>query len=366
MKKEIALSFLLTLLVFCLNYFLRTMIYHAEDIITGTYYYHQTAYPFKLRPFTSMAMFYLNEMHLSFLWSFIVHQYGLLFLFFISITRLLKQFELTQTDRIIGLFITALTFPILCIHFVPVYSYDDIWAYLCVVWMFYFIIKDKFYIAALFWMISLISRESMVLLFPLFFIYRNKSKSIFSWCIPMMLPVFFYSSARIFFFPEVLEGRFTRLIVNFENADTIRQTIYSLFISFGWLWAFIIVPFKNQSDEDKKLYLSAIVISLLTIVVVLNTALVREVRLLFTPFVVIIPYVLMRFRQVIPKMKSYMTLQYISRVILLFIVSVILTVILFPSFTYLPMIDFHRVLFAMHLTGFVIVYIVLRKVNQRE
>ena len=366
MKKEIALSFLLTLFVLVLNVFLRTMVNISNDSITGSYYLHQSVYPFLLRPFTSMTMFYLNEINFSFYAGFVFHQYLLLFATFVSFTILLKEFRFTDRERILGLWITALSFPVLCIHFIPVYSWDDIWAYLSVIWMFYFIKKNNLYLASILFFFSLVSRESLVLLFPLFFFFRDTSKSPISWLLPMLLPILLYSGIRISFFPGLLEGRFTRLPVNLEDANAIRQSIYSLFISFGWMWAFLLIPNKNQSAEEKKLYYSALVVSLLTIVVVLNTALVREVRLLFTPFVVLIPLAIMRFRQIIPKLKHYLTIQYMSRVLLLFIICVILTVMLFPSFSYLPMIDFHRVLFALHLTGFIIVFFVIRKVNQTE
>ena len=361
MRKDILYSLLLTVIIFLLNFSLRTMIYFDGETITSSYYLHLTEFPFKLRPFTNMSMFFLTKcFNISLYHSFIIHQYILLSAFFISFAYFLKTINFELKERLIGLSITAFLFPILCIHFVPVFSWDDIWAYICIVWFLNFIIKDNFYTASLFLAVSMVSRESMVLVLPAYYIFRNKDRSNIKWLIPMILPVFIYGLIRCLFFPEVLEGRLTRFMVNFEDIDTVRQTIYSLFVSFGWMWTVLLLGAKNsslipaQNKLSEKFRTSAIIVSILTIIIVLNTALARETRLLFTPFIFIIPFVLLqlawyqkKFYDVLKRMKKSMSIIMILGILLF---SILFSVYVFPSFKYLPMIDFHRVYFAVNLS----------------
>lgn len=361
MRKEILYSLLLTVIIFLVNYSLRTMIYFEGGAITSSYYLHLTEFPFKIRPFTNFSIYVITKyLNISLLYSFILHQYLLLTVFFVSFAYFLRSIHFSSKERIIGLSITAFLFPILCIHFVPVYSWDDIWSYIFIVWFLYYIIKDKYYMASLFLILAMISRESMALVLPAFYIFRNPKKLNYNWIFPTVFPLIIYGILRILFFPELLEGRLTRFIVNFNDLNAVRQSIFSLFVSFGWMWVVLCLGVKNkiQDVETKKQFQkmrkTAIIVSFITIIIVLNTALVRETRLLFTPFIFIIPFVLSQlswylksFRENFKRFKWNISIFFI---LTLFLTSILFTVFIFPSFSFLPMIDFHRIYFALNLT----------------
>ena len=376
MKKEIANSLFLTICIFVLNYFLRTMVYFLGDQITSTYYFHLTEFPFKLRPLTNFSIYYLSTyFKLSILHSFLLHQYLLLFTFFVSLSYFFKEIGFDRKKRILGLSLTALLFPILCIHFIPVYSWDDIWAYIFVVWTMYFVIKNKFWYATLFFFFALVERESMVLILPAFYIFSANKKAYLKWFLPAILPVLVYGVLRLLLFPGLLEGRFTRLFVNLQDADSIRHSFYSLFVSYGWMWAILFFKFKSQNQNslhknlNENFRLSAIIVSVLMIVIVFNTALIRETRLLFTPFIFIIPFVMMNFQEFIkPIVKLYNNLNkilFFGFVLLIFICTVLFSVFLFPSFKFLPMIDFHRVYFSLNLS-FILLIILCKKMKNSK
>ncbi|MFH1894159.1 MAG: hypothetical protein ABIK83_15930 [Candidatus Zixiibacteriota bacterium] len=365
--KEIIHVLLLTVLIAVVNLSLRTMVTQDDELWTRRIEFHENEFPYSIRPLTNVTTrSFANVFEISIKHAFALSQYILVFILFLSFRYYLKIIGMSQKQRVFGLWMLALSFPILCIHFIPNYSWDDLWAYIGLIWMAVFLFKSKLIHAALCLTFAMLSRENVILIAPAFFLIGSEKISWKKRLTALLIPIILYCGYRFIMFPEILSGRFTRLIVNFENLGEIRQTTYSVFISFGWLWGPLIIALyrflKKEWFTDKfwnQIVYSAIIVSVLCIGVTLNTALARETRLFFTPFVFIIPlavnYISNRktlFKQMLERNQGW-------RIILsgtvLFTACLAIIVLLFPSFPFLPMIDLHRTLFALNLSFFIVI-----------
>ena len=361
MKKEYIYAFFFTLLIFILNYFLRTMLQFTPAEWQQVYSLHLSDIPFKFRPLTNGAIYFLvNYFSLSIATSFVLHQYVLLFVFFISFAYYLRALQYSQTERIVGLFITALSYPILCVHFIPNYTWDNLWLYIGLIWFGYFLAKRQFYLASLFLLFSTISHESALFVTIAFYFFRDKSKSQLHWLIPASIPAFSYLVFRLFFYPHVMTGRFTHVIGNFENVAATRQTFYSIFVSFGWMWVVLIWGYIYRKKLQKQFKLfepflySSLFTAIITICTVIFVGKTRETRLFYTPFLFIIPFVLSVSSDFFSSFVRMYTQKskLINYIVIMCVLSltVFVSVYIFPTFSFLPMIDFHRVYFAINLS----------------
>lgn len=255
----------------------------------------------------------------------------------------------------------AFSYPVLCIHFIPNFSWDDLWAYIALIWVVYFFLKEKYFLTVIFFSFAILSRESSVLILPFFYFYKNQKGFRLSHKILLSMSIAAYLLYRMWLFPDFNPNRFSNIINNFVDLNSTKQSLYSLFISFGYLWIASFVGYKSLINKnavtnirlDKNFFLSAFIISILCIIVILFSAQARETRLFFIPFIFLIPLALSTMDNIYLKTKAlfneYSKIIFIIISLILFILLIIFSVIIFPVFSFLPMIDFHRVLFAIHL-----------------
>lgn len=370
MKKYILISLILTALILSLNINLKTLLNYSDSQWNDALALHQNEMPFSMRPMTSGAIVVLQEFF-SVRTSFIIHQYALLFLLFISFAIYLKSLSFRSRTIIGGLVMLAFSYPILCLHFIPNFSWDDIWAYIGITWMAYFFFKDRFILSAICLAFAVLNRESVLVILPLFYFYRKEKNISTAQLLLLVSPALLYIVYRGAFFPDFLPGRFTRLLANFGSLGEGHQSLYSLFISFGYLWVaglfFACKSFRPEGNSPGILcgnfQKSSLAVSLLSVLIVLTAALARETRLFFIPFIFIIPLSLNTVRAICEKVKIRNKVKTAFLVLLLLALWVIGSIFIFPSFDYLPMIDFHRVLFALHATMIVLLVYYGRKIS---
>lgn len=368
MTRVVLHAVFLTLLVLVLNVNLRTMLRQEDAIWREQLQLHQQSPPFSLRPLTSFTVDYLSSRcGLTLRDAFLISQYPVLLALLISFVAYLRQLQFSQRQTLAGLWMLTFTFPILCVHFVPNWTWDDLWAYVTLIWMAVFLWRGRPLLAGACLALAALSRESVLLALPAFFLFSPRGARSGRWLFGAMLPLLVYLVYRLICFPDVLSGRLTRLPVNFADAGATRQSLYSLFVSFGWLWVAAAIAVgrvrraaKGASDKRwHSLANSAWVVALLTVAVTMTAALLRETRLLFTPFIFIVPLALkelVSLRGIAVKVVGSVPIWLPVPAMLLLLGGCIgLAVVLFPSFPYLPMIDFHRVYFAVHLAASAVV-----------
>ncbi len=358
-RREIITAVLLTVGILILNLTLPTMLRQSDDMWQATVELHETSAPFSLRPLTTQAtIFIAYATGLSLKWSFVLNQYPLLFLLFLSFAVFLRKLGMNRRDRIIGLIVLGMAYPILCVHFIPNYTWDDLWLYLGVVWMSYFLVDGRLIPAAIAMLLSALGREHILMFIPVFFVWGRTRNSFGRIIAALLIPIIGYGLYRYFQFPEIAPGRFAQWAKNFANAETTRQTLYSLFISFGWLWAVFALTVRamphekggGDGDNEAKLRISALIIMPLAVAIVLFMVTARETRIFFPPFVYLVPLGVLWIKTACAHIARRRNIRFYILWTVILAGSVLLSIWLFPRFEFLPMIDFHRVLFALNLT----------------
>jgi hypothetical protein len=335
------------------------MLRQSDSMWQATVDLHETSAPFSLRPLTTQTtIFIAHATGLSLKWSFVLNQYLLLFLLFLSFAVFLRKLGMNKRDRIIGLIVLGTAYPILCLHFIPNYTWDDLWLYLGVVWMSYFLVDGRVVPAAFVMLLSALGREHILMFAPMFFVWGRPRNSYGGIIAALLIPIIGYGLYRYFQFPEIAPGRFAQWAKNFANAEMTRQTLYSLFISFGWLWAAFLLAIQAMpndrsnvgGDNEAKLRISALIMTPLAVAVVLFMVTARETRIFFPPFVYLVPLGVLWIKTTGMHIARGRNIQLYILWLIILAGSVLLSIWLFPRFEFLPMIDFHRVLFALNLT----------------
>ncbi|MCH9032264.1 MAG: hypothetical protein IIB00_08410 [candidate division Zixibacteria bacterium] len=354
-------ALVITALILTLNLSLRTMLQWDETRWDELVELHSEDLPFRIRPFTNVAVTALvDTFSLSNRDAFVITQYSLIFAFLLSFTALLSKMEFRARERLLGMWALGFSFPILCIHFIPNFTWDDLWAYLGLIWMTYFLLDKRLYPAALCLIFASLSRENVLITAVAFYFFRNPRESWRSWVLPAALGCGVYVLYRFVVFPDFLPGRLSRLPVNFSDINAAKQSIHSLFVSFGWIWtAAGIMTWRTIRDYKANIFslnwrlsMSALVIGFLTIGLTLIAGLSRETRLFFTPFVFLIPLGIAslsdkRFMENVRSVYDSMRLRYLIAIALtIFAICLVGTILVFPIYSYLPMKDFHRLVFA--------------------
>lgn len=364
---EIITAALLTIGILVLNLSLPTMLRQSDDMWQATVELHDTSSPFALRPLTTQTTILIaHATGLSMKWSFVLNQYLLLFLLFLSFAVFLRRLGLNGRQRLIGLIVLGMAYPVLCLHFIPNYTWDDLWLYLGVVWMAYFLVDGRVFPAAIVMLLTTLGREHILMFAPVFFVWGRPKNSFGRVIASLLIPVVGYALYRYLQFPDIAPGRFAQWAKNFGNTEMTRQTLYSLFVSFGWLWGAFVLTIRSAPPADsgvdneiyRKLRSSTLIMAPLAVAVVLIMVTARETRIFFPPFIYLIPLGVLWIRCATTNSAGGRDIRFYLLWSIILAGSVLLSIWLFPRFDFLPMIDFHRVLFALNLTLglFVIVY----------
>ncbi len=351
-------SFILTIIILLTNTSLRTLLNFSDARWAQILELHQNVVPFNLRPLTSFIVFSLSaNFQISLVTAFIIQQYSLLFILFVSFGYYLKALGFSGKDTIIGLWFLGFSYPIFCLHFIPSFTWDDIWLYISLVWVVYFFIKEKYLISAAFLTFGALSRESIFIVLPFLYLYRNKREGRGFRIALYVAPLALYLIYRLSIAPEIIPGRFGQLFENFATLDTTRQSLYSFVVSFGYLWVLFMVSAKESANMvnrfDKRFVSGSVVVIILCVFLTFVTTSARETRLFFVPFVLLIPLALSGLDRMMDRYRTLIRKWSNAKIViietLLFALMILFSVLLFPRFDYLPMIDFHRVVFALNL-----------------
>ena len=360
------LAFVITSLILALNFNTRSMLSWEDERFERALVEHENNPPSSLRPITSRMMRALVESSsVSYRTAFILTQYPALFVMLLCFGLTLHKAGFDHRRQTYGVLIAGFAYPVLCAHFVPNFTWDDIWAYLGLVWFLYFLLDKKLYAAALALAFAAMNRENALAALPAFYFFRDtqdsqKGAALKQWIAPALIPLTAYIVYRLWLYPDALPGRFTRLPVNFTDLERTRQSLYSLFVSYGWIWTVCALGYLraigHRCSTPAKLAHSALWVGMLGVLVTLVAASARETRLFFISFVFVIPCALLAFGGICsegsaaPYVRIIRSWRFVTIAALTFALSVALSIWLFPRFEYLPMLDFHRIYFALNLT----------------
>ena len=262
---------------------------------------HLNYYPYNIRfPQTQATLLFSQIFGITLKESFYILQYILAFLLGPLFYNYLITLGFGRIWSLVGLAALMLSFPILGAHLEPVHTWDDKWMYGFLIIAFTALLKGNWLIASLFFTLGCFAREQMVIFYPILFIEGFYSREKFGnrkLLLGLLIPVVIYGTFIFLTYQSPDAKRWSLFFYNFENTARAADAVVSLWISFGFLWflaaagAFSLIP-KRSEPKFRILFWGAVTALPLTMILGIFFAYVRETRILFPPFVFLIPLAL--------------------------------------------------------------------------
>lgn len=289
---------------------------HDPDIWRRSLELHLNYYPYNIRfPQTQATLFVNRLFGLPLKESFYILQYILAFLLGPLFYNYLKTLGFGRNWSLVGLAALMLSFPILGAHFEPVHTWDDKWMYGFLILTFNALLKSNWLIASLFFTLGCFAREQMVLFYPIFFlegIWNRQKLGMKKLLLGLLIPVVIYGLLILLTYQTPDSKRWSLFFYNFENTARAADSVVSLWISFGFLWLLamagaVSIFSKRSEPKFRILFWGAVTALPLTMILGIFFTYVRETRILFPPFVFLIPLALVALKNLwakLPAVKS--------------------------------------------------------------
>ena len=278
--------------------------------------FHLNYYPYNIRfPQTHATLLISQIFGVTLKDSFYILQYILAFLLGPLFFNYLKQLGFERNWSLVGLVALMLSFPILCAHFEPVHTWDDKWMYGFLILTFSALLKSNWLVASLFFTLGCFAREQMVLFYPIFFLagmWNRQKLGVRKLSLVLSIPIIIYGTFTLIMYQTADPHRWSLFAYNFENTARAADSIVSLWISFGFLWflgvagVFCLIS-KRSDPKFRILFWGAVTALPLTLILGIFFTYVRETRILFPPFVFLMPLALIALKNLwekLPAVKS--------------------------------------------------------------
>lgn len=238
----------------------------------------------------------LNNLGLPFVWSFLIINFSLLFLNGMLIAKISDHFGFSAKQTKINLCLFYLSFSILFAFFRSIDTYDDLMQYFFLFGAILTFLKNKNFVGSTFFLASLMTRETGLLLIPgLFLIIKNRS--IFYKFFLLIIPAVVFEIINLFIFYKLnllhqnqdylKNSRFAHFIYNFQNLNFSIETTVSVFLVLAIPVYLLYKIYKKNLIEESHFNLmkaSAVSILINTPIILLFTR-AREARLFALPLV---------------------------------------------------------------------------------
>ena len=328
-----------------------------EAVFAGMLRHHLTTYPLSIRFFTSDIIFALTMAGLTIKQAYFLIQYSLVVLLAFVFYRYLLALGFTKRNSNFGLFLLLSAYPILAAHIEPVHTWDDIWCHLFLALSMTAFIKDRPASGLVWFTLACFAREQSLIFLPIaVYAYRTftRERSHYSLIGVIAMPIIFYGAYYAFHWQSPGAERFSLIAYNFANPLRTSDTLFSLFISFGLLWVTALIGLfcRRTSPVFRFLFAGTLITVPATLVIALFLACARETRLLFPPFLFIIPLSVIVLKTVYDRISDGLTSRSMLATMLIIValmtVGVILGNIAFPEFEYRRCPNFQRLWAGIH------------------
>jgi len=305
-RKEYLPVILLSLVFVVLSFLLQhkwcpSMLTQTDTIWDGRLEIRMSEYPFSMRYFTNYSTYLIHHVtSLSILHAFQVVQFTLLFLLGPALYYFLKTIKFGHSTALIGIVLFYLSYPIASAFVQPVFTWDDFWVYLFLALSIGFVIRAGAVAGGLFFMLALLAREQTVIYWPIYALGVwgfCKNRSVRERIVYIVLPLALYFPFFLGHYGQKPPRPIENFLFNFENKLRISDTIYSILVSFGFIWPAAAVAMirrwpKKYDIIGRFLVQGALYAVPITFVAVLFMGRARETRLFFPLFIVLIPLAL--------------------------------------------------------------------------
>lgn len=291
-----------------------TTLNQSEDLWEKRVDFHRDIPPHSTRMFTTTILDVAHTtLGVDYLTVFSILQYSLSFFLGLAFYSYLRSMGFSVTYSNLGLVLLLSSYPILCAHFQPVYTWDDMWLYLSLVLAMQCQFKNRPLLAAAVFSVGVVARTVIMLVYPAFLIgiLCMNDMRLNKRILAAAIPVFVLGAYLLIVYHDPAPGRFQIFNTNFADAASAKNSIFSLLISFGFMWpvslaSAAVLGHRLLSDRIRKVVLLGAAISIpLVVVSSMTMALARETRLFYPPFLFIIPLTLWLVQDYWPKIRDF-------------------------------------------------------------
>jgi hypothetical protein len=270
---------------------------------------HQTGYPFSIRYMTTVSIMLLAALGLTVKQSFFLLQYALAAVLGLSFYRYLLSLGFAKSRANAGLFFLLSAYPVLAAHIEPVHTWDDFWAHLFAVLSFTALIKAKPIQGIVWFTLACFAREQSLIFLPVLVFAAarfNPRLSALNLVILAAAPVILYGAFYAYNWQTPKPKRFELILFNFETPLRTSDTLFSVFVSFGFMWltSLIGVVRRAGSLTPQLLRWGTTIMLPATVIFALFLTNARETRILFPPFLFVIPICVCVLDEVYLRLKS--------------------------------------------------------------
>ncbi len=280
------------------------------------------------------------------MFSFYAIQYLASFLTGLLFYNFLKKLNFRPNWSLLGVAVFMFSLPMAAAFFEPVHSYDDYWMYGFTVLTFTAVIDRRWLLTAIFFTLGCLAREQMLLFYPMLIMVAWSDRKITD--LPksflyLLIPLIVYGTYYLLMYEPSDPKRWSLIHYNFANSSRAADSTISIWNAFGFLWIPAIVGafkiWKNRLGKIESLLLSGAIIAIpLTLILGLFFTLVRETRILFPPFIFVIPLAVYAIRDDWPKISQVHSGWFWAKVVLaaglLIFFGIMLANLLWPEFDY--------------------------------
>ncbi|MCP4686005.1 MAG: hypothetical protein GY867_11270 [bacterium] len=325
---------------------------------------HQDYYPFSARTFTTYPALWLGQLLGGrFELAFAIIVFSLVSVLGPLLYRYLRTLGFEPRWSIGGLVIFYLSYPILAAFHEPISTWDDFWQYGAQILAFTYLLRRQPVRSAIAFAVGVAAREPSLLIYPIWAsafwgnipIGRLRKLALLA-SPPAVAAVIWLLVSH-----EPAAATIGSIMENFRDDGWTRNSLYSLFMGYGWLW--LLAPFALLSrrvrdtlaGEKNVIRYGSLWGTLMVVGVVLTSAYARETRLFFPPFVFIIPLVMAFLRGHRDAYQWFFKLRRFPWVVVLAGTSLVagyyLANWLFPDFDYRSAEPFARLYFGLHVAA---------------
>ena len=332
-----------------------------EETWQGMLNLHLTWNPFAVRFFQSYSTLALHQVFgIPVRESFFTVQFTLEMILGVTMYRYLCRLGFDRGWALVGVALTFTAYPIMGANFEPTHTWDDFWLYLFLVLTLLAALNRRPIAAAIYLTLAFFAREQAVLFYPLVLLilwWQRDEVRLPRMILPALLPPTAYGLFRVYKWEPIDPYRWQLFNDNFQNPGTTQDSIVSILVCFGALWLLALLGLRATSqmkDVTSRRLLRwgmATAVPLTTAVALLFTF-VRETRILFPSFVIIVPLSLL-FAQATWKGTTHFRLSWLIGLLILTGLAVWACIPwahrLFPLFAYGANAMFRRSLLGVHL-----------------
>ncbi len=306
---------------------------------------HLTEYPFKIRLLTTpIVVFMADLLRLPYREVFYALQFLLAAILGPAFYAYLKNLGFSNKISNIGVILLMSSYPIMAAHFEPVHTWDDFWVYLFLVLCFLALFRQKPIWGAILFTLSCFAREQTAIFYPIYAFAFIRLSGKIDWkktAVLLAFPVIVYGA---YFLNVRMPYQYT-IFFNFESAIRARDTIFSVFISFGLMWsllpvALLIQAWQRMTSSGRFLVISSVYSMAVTLIFVLIFGRARKTRLLFPPFVFMIPLSLMIIRPCLDFFYKYTGRT--GKIAFILVLIILMAAGIFAAFAVFPEFEFRQ------------------------